>query len=288
MEKKCSTLLACPEEKQIVFSKKGYNISQCTACLHRFTSVNDVASHLDSTYSDSYFFEGKEGYPNYLEEKNMLYASGEKYTRIISRYIKPGKVLDVGCAAGFILKAFADKGWECYGVEPNETMAKYGRNELGLNIHTGGLETFNESSQFDLINLIQVIGSFYDLDAAMQNLAKLSKKDGLVMVESWDRDSFAARFFGNNWHEYCPPSVIHWYNDKTLQQLFSYYGFELIKKGRPSKKINLKHGLAIIAENSSRSKLKKNIFSFLSRTLGNLSVPYPPVDVKWYLFRKTK
>jgi hypothetical protein len=80
--------------------------------------------------------------------------------------------------------------------------------------------------------------------------------------------------------------VVHWYSDETLNQLFSYYGFKLIAKGRPSKKINLKHGLAIIAENSKKSVLKKRFFNFLSKTLGNMAVPYPPVDVKWYLFQK--
>ena len=120
----------------------------------------------------------------------------------------------------------------------------------------------------------------------MQNVKQLSKPGGLVLVESWDMNCLAARFFGASWHEYCPPSVVHWFSDDTLKQLFKYYGFELIAKGRPSKKINLKHGLAIIAENSSSSSLKKRFFNFLSRTLGGIAVPYPPVDVKWYLFKK--
>lgn len=286
MEKACSSFLDCKEEKVILFTKKGYVIKECKKCGHRSTDIKDLETHLADTYSDSYFFEGKDGYPNYLEEKEMLYRSGLKYTRVISKYMKPGKVLDVGCAAGFILKAFEEKGWECYGVEPNETMAAYGRNELKLNIRTGGMETFNSDEKFDLINLIQVVGSLYDLDKAMQNVSELNRPGGLVLVESWDMKCLAARFFGSSWHEYCPPSVVHWYSDETLSQLFRYYGFKLISQGRPSKKINLKHGLAIIAENSKKSAIKKRFFNLLSKTLGNMAVPYPPVDVKWYLFQK--
>lgn len=286
MKKKCSSFLECKEEKIALFTKKGYVIKECKKCGHRSTDIKDMETHLSETYSDSYFFEGKDGYPNYLEEKEMLYRSGLKYTRVISKYMKPGKVLDVGCAAGFILKAFEQKGWQCYGVEPNETMATYGRNELNLDIRTGGMETFSSSEKFDLINLIQVVGSLYDLDKAMQNVSALSRQGGLVLVESWNMKCLAARFFGASWHEYCPPSVVHWYSDETLNQLFSYYGFKLIAKGRPSKKINLKHGLAIIAENSKKSAIKKRFFNFLSKTLGNMAVPYPPVDVKWYLFQK--
>ncbi len=286
MKKVCSSFLDCGEGRVDLFTKKGHLIKECQTCEHRFTEIRDVENHLQDTYSDTYFFEGKEGYPNYLEEKDMLYRSGEKFAKIISKYTRPGKVLDVGCAAGFILKAFEKAGWECYGVEPNDTMASYGREQLKLDIRTGGMETFSSDQQFDLINLIEVIGSLYDLDKAMQNVQQLCKEGGLVLVESWDMKCAAARFFGSNWHEYCPPSVVHWFSDATLSQLFEYYGFKLIAQGRPSKKINLKHGLAIIAENSSNGGLKKKLFDFLSRTLGKVAVPYPPVDVKWYLYKK--
>ncbi|HET7116378.1 MAG TPA: class I SAM-dependent methyltransferase [Hanamia sp.] len=286
MKKKCTSLLECNEERDSLFTKNGYIIKECKTCGHRFTEIKDIDNHLVEAYSDDYFFEGKAGYPNYLEEKDMLYKSGLKYAKVVSKYTKPGKVLDVGCAAGFILKAFEKKGWECYGIEPNDTMASYGRKELNLDIRTGGMETFSPDQKFDLINLIEVIGSLYDLDKAMKNVSQLCKRGGLVLVESWDMKSFAALFFGKKWHEYCPPSVVHWYSDKTLTQLFNYYGFEIIAKGRPSKKITLKHGLAIIAENSSRSALKKRFFNFLRKTLGDIAIPYPPVDVKWYLFKK--
>jgi SAM-dependent methyltransferase len=286
MKKECASFLECTQQKKTLFTKKGFLIKECTTCGHRFTDIKNRENHLSETYSDGYFFEGKDGYPNYLEEKEMLYRSGVKFTKILTKYTKPGKVLDVGCAAGFILKAFENAGWECYGIEPNETMASYGRNELKLNITTGGMETYNVNQKFDLINLIEVIGSLYDLDKSMHNVSELCTKGGLVLVESWDMQCLAARFFGANWHEYCPPSVTNWFSDKTLNQLFNYYGFKIIAKGRPSKKINLKHGLAIIAENSSKSSLKKRAFNFLSRTLGDKAIPYPPIDVKWYLFKK--
>ena len=69
-----------------------------------------------------------------------------RYAKLISKYTKPGKVLDIGSAAGFILKGFRDSGWICQGVEPNETMAAYGRRYLNL----GSIETLETNEQFDL------------------------------------------------------------------------------------------------------------------------------------------
>ena len=104
MKRICTSFLNCNEAKRLLFVKKGYPIRECEKCGHRFTQIQNVESHLDEVYSDDYFFEGKDGYPNYLKEKDLLYKSGIKYAKILSRYTKQGKVLDVGCAAGFILK----------------------------------------------------------------------------------------------------------------------------------------------------------------------------------------
>ena len=216
----------------------------------------------------------------------MLYRSGLKYAKILSKYTKPGHVLDVGSGAGFILKGLQQSGWQCYGVEPNDTMAAYGRNELNLDISTGSLEEYKTDLKFDLVNMIQVIGHLYDIDKALLAVSNLLKKEGLVLVESWDMESTVARLSGKNWHEYCPPSVITWFSDETLEQAFLYYGLHHVATGRPSKRINVNHGLSLIDESFPKFIFKKKLLQFFGRVFGKFNVPYPAVDLKWYLFKK--
>lgn len=285
--KYCEFYSLCKEERTLLFRKNGFEIKECNKCGYRYTDIDASRNQVKDVYSDDYFFKGQSGYPNYLQEKNILLRAGKKYAKIVAKYAPVGKVLDVGSAAGFILKGFESMGWECEGVEPNDTMASYGRTELNLKITTGSLEEFNSENRYDLITLIEVIGSFYDLDTAMKAVVRYIKDDGLVLVESWDRESRTARFFGKRWHEYCPPTVTHWYSDKTLNDLFQYYGFELVAKGRPSKKISIKHGLAILDTNTPNIIFKKGLFRFLSRVFGKWRISYPPLDLKWYIFKKT-
>jgi 2-polyprenyl-3-methyl-5-hydroxy-6-metoxy-1,4-benzoquinol methylase len=283
---KCNSNIDCTEQKLLLFSKNGYPIVDCKKCVRRFAVIRDVNTHLSQVYSDDYFFEGKDGYPNYLEEKDILINYGVHYAEIIRKYINPGKVLDIGCAAGFILKGFESLGWQGYGIEPNETMANYGRSELNLDIQTGSLETYSTENKFDLITLIQVIGHLYDVDKALENISHLLNHNGLVLVESWNMKSLAARILGKHWHEYSPPSVINWFSDKSLNYLFSNYGFKIIASGFPAKRINLQHALSLLDKNSPNIIYKKKIFGMLGNSLGRLVINYPPVDLKWYLFRK--
>jgi len=285
MKKICSSYINCNEEKKVLFEKKGYPILECEKCSHKFTKIADHDEHLNEIYSDEYFFAGKEGYPNYLDQQDLLCAHGRRYAKLLSKYTKRGRVLDVGCAAGFILKGFEQSGWECYGIEPNETMAAYGREHLHLRIEANNIENFSTDKKFDLINIIQVIGHVYDPDQTLQNVSCLLNKNGLVLVESWNRNSLSARILGKRWHEYSPPSVIHWYSDKTLTELFNYHGFKLIAKGHPVKRISVEHALSFLEAKRPLRYFKKGIQA-MRRLSGKLTMINPFFDVKWYVFQK--
>lgn len=285
---KCNLYVECNEGKTLFTQKNNFPIWDCQKCLRRFSVIGNCESHLSQVYCDDYFFDGKSEYANYLEDKNILVNSGVRYAKRIGKYTEPGKILDVGCAAGFILEGFLSKGWTGQGIEPNVTMAEYGKKELNIEIHAGSLEDFKSDEKFDLVTLIQVIGHFYDLDKSMVNISNLLTQNGLVLVESWNMKSIAARIFGKRWHAYSPPSTINWFSDESLKKLFKDHGFLFVDAGYPVKIITMKRAFSIIENKSPDFFFKKKIFSFLKNTLGRLIFIYPPFDVKWYIFRKTR
>jgi len=279
--------LSCKHDyKKLLFQKAGIPVVECQDCGHRFAEIKDVNMHVSTVYSDSYFFEGKDGYPNYLEEEKILRSSGKRYARIISRFTKPGEMLDIGSAAGFILSGFYEAGWNCEGIEPNDTMAGYGRNHLGLKIKTGSFEQFKSDKEYDLITLIQVIGHFYDLNKAILNVSEHLKPGGFALIESWNRNSLYARLMGSNWPEYSPPSVLHYFSDTTLINQLNIVGLHLVDKGHPVKQINLKHAASFLESKLPEFQLKRKLFNFFSGVAGKLPLPYPFLDLKWYLFQK--
>jgi len=276
----------CQKATKYVFAVDDYSIFECRDCGHRMTRPKEIKSHVNKTYSDNYFFCGGAGYPNYLEEKSLLIKHGYRYGNILAKYIRSqGKVLDVGSAAGFVLRGLIDVGWEGYGVEPNETMAEHARNRLGLNVKTGTIESFQSEKKFDLVCLIQVIAHLVDPNETLQILQKILSKGGFILVETWNYRSWTAKSFGKLWHEYSPPSVLHWFCPESLNYLFSRFNFEFVARGRPSKKIIWKHAKSLILYNINKFPFISQIEKILTTIPDKFSIPYPSEDLFWSLYK---
>ena len=93
-----------------LFERHGYWILECAECGHRSAEITPAADHVAEQYGDAYFFGGGAGYSDYLAEAGLLRDRGRQYGRLLHRYRAPGRVLDVGSAAGCILQGLGDEG----------------------------------------------------------------------------------------------------------------------------------------------------------------------------------
>ncbi|MBS1797366.1 MAG: class I SAM-dependent methyltransferase [Acidobacteria bacterium] len=270
----------CLSESKFAFEAKGFPVRDCVKCGHRFAEIAADEAHVARVYDDAYFSGGGAGYSDYLADAEMLAARGRMYAAKLGKFApEKGKMLDVGAAAGFILKGFVDSGWRGAGLEPNERIARAGREKLGLDLRAGSLESFATDEKFDLVSMIQVAAHFYAPRTAFRKAAELLNDDGLLLVETWNRESLSARFFGQNWHEYSPPSVLQWFSAKGLTEFLKEFGFERVGGGRPSKKISGAHAKSLL-----KYRLGDN---FLLKLIPDrFNFPYPSEDLFWALFRK--
>lgn len=284
--------LICGGTSQFLFDKYDYSIRGCGSCGHRFLDLSTGAGHVQQVYDDSYFQGGGAGYPDYLAEGRLLRRHGRRYAKLLRRYMAPGRMLDVGAAAGFILQGFADDGWQGEGTEPNAAMAEYGRSQLHLQLHTGPLEQLPQSpsyrpGSYDLVTMIQVVAHFYELRRAFEVAAQATKPGGFWLIETWNRDSWTARLLGANWHEYSPPSVLHWFSPQDLAQLARQYGFEAIAQGHPQKRINGAHAKSLLRYKLEERAWSRPLASLLQLVPDQLEIPYPAEDLFWGLYQKT-
>jgi SAM-dependent methyltransferase len=246
---------------------------------------NEPESHVVAHYGDDYFEGGGAGYSDYVSEGHLLRNHGRRYGKMLARKLGAGTVLDVGSAAGFLLQGLVDTGWSGKGVEPNGKMAAYARNALGLDVFQGPFESFRAERGFDLVTMVQVIAHFLNPMETVRQAARLLKPGGSLFVESWNRNSWTAKLFGKNWHEYSPPTVLHWFDIKGMRTMGEKAGLSVQAWGRPIKWLDGAHAKSLFHHvlGGTAGALALPIVRLLP---DGMPIPYPSEDLFWMLLRK--
>ena len=276
----------CRGSSRASFEKHGHWIHECEICHHLFVPIERTPQHVTQVYDDGYFSAGGTGYPGYLGGADLLTAHGRRYGDLLKRFMEPGEVLDVGSAAGFILKGLEESGWKGYGVEPNRRMAEYASSALGVQVEVGTLEQLQTTRRYDLVAMIQVVAHLYDLRKAFQVAADITKPGGFWLIETSDRSSLIAQLLGKNWHMYSPPSVVNYFTPAHLSALVKEYGFEEVARGRPTKWLKGNHVKSLIKYKLEGSRVER-LGTLIRRLLPDgLPVPYPSFDLFWAIYQK--
>jgi SAM-dependent methyltransferase len=194
----------------------------------------------------------------------------------------------VGSAAGFISAGLADAGWRPTGLEPNASMVAHAREVLGLDASQGSLEDAPDGEPFDAVCLIQVIGHFHDLPRALASAARLTRPGGLCLVEYWRRDSAVARLLGRYWHEYSPPSVLHWFTRESLDRAMAAHGFASVAHGAPKKYIAGSHAKSLLLHKMAGIPAGGLLSAPLRLIPDDARLRYPAFDLEWRLYRRTE
>tara|TARA_Y100000310_G_C20675999_1_gene813059 strand:- start:641 stop:1357 length:717 start_codon:yes stop_codon:yes gene_type:complete len=98
----------------------------------------------------------------------------------------PGeKVLDVGCGLGYFLLTLAKKGVDCYGIDTSPESLDYVREHITPNVKTGSCTSIPyEENTFDKILFCEVIEHVADDDAALQEIRRVLKPGGRLVVST--------------------------------------------------------------------------------------------------------
>jgi len=276
----------CGVEARYVFDARGYPMFRCDRCRYTFTSPS--RQDLANIYDDGYF-SGRgdgSGYPDYLAEGAMLRERGARYGRLLNRYATPGRILDVGAAAGFILQGYLDAGWSGAGVEVNGSMASFARDRLGLDVRSGALESLDVTERFDVVSFIQVAAHFADPKAALARAAELTAPGGWWLFETWNSESLTARAFGRNWHAYSPPSAVRALSPHALDAFAARFGFAPVAHGTPRKVIDARHAKFVLSALARTSLLARGVRGLATLVPDRTHIGYPALDVFWALYRR--
>lgn len=208
-----------------LFEKDGYPICRCSSC--GLVQVGSSLSHaeLEQIYDEAYF--SSEVFHDYIAERQVRVEAGRAAVRTLVRLVPSGRLLDVGCAAGFFLEA-ASPHYEVTGVELSPYASAYAREELGLRVYTGDITAGSlEGEQFDVVTVWNTVEHMANPLEAFEAIAKVSRPGALLVLSTGDASGPLARRDLEGWNLMTPPYHLFFFSPKTIDLLLAKTGFAL-------------------------------------------------------------
>ncbi len=191
------------------------DLMKCGNCDFVYADIkDDYIEKMNSDNADgaSSAYEDQQTFIDVLWFQRIVH----KFTKVKGR----GKVLDVGCGNGLLLKCFVEFGWDCYGVDLSPWSRKYS-DLYGFNFIQGKLENLRlEENSFDLIVSTSTLEHIAQPLLHVEEVARLLKPGGIgyfVGIPNYRSISIVlglSRFYSNT-----PPGHVNYFTTKTARTL---------------------------------------------------------------------
>ncbi len=156
-----------------------------------------------------------------------------KHLSIVHRFLKPGRILDVGCASGRFLSVAVAAGWIARGIEPSRSLSRRAQEALGEGVvHPVTLEEIEiQRDSFDAVTLWDLLEHVADPLFCLRKCRTLLRPGGHVFANVPDLDSLQARMFGRRW-PLILPEHLQYFNRKSLRIASELTDLHLVTFGR--------------------------------------------------------
>lgn len=190
-----------------------------------------IPSALASYYTQDYpsFTLSSASRQNVLQRAAYRYGQ-MKRVRIVKRFCRAGKLLDVGCGAGdFLFEMDRIEGWRSLGVEPSRHACSYARRVLGVDVVCGTLARASlADATFDVVTLWNTLEHVYDPRRNLQQTRRVLRPGGVVILSTPVMSGLLRQWFGPYWVEWDLPRHLYIFSQETLGRFLRETGFHLI------------------------------------------------------------
>jgi 2-polyprenyl-3-methyl-5-hydroxy-6-metoxy-1,4-benzoquinol methylase len=199
-----------------------FTIVRCRNCGLAYLNPRPDASEIGAFYPPNYGEHVASASPNpfALAEAAMVHR----------RCRRPGRILEIGCAAGYFLGAMRELGWEVAGVEPDPEAARKAASVDGATVKTGILQQGDfENSSFDAVALWSVLEHLHNPLDTMKIISGLLKPDGHLFFGIPNFGSLERKVFGSRWFGLDVPRHLYHFTPSTVRKLLSAAGLEPVE-----------------------------------------------------------
>lgn len=209
---------ACNSPRQrLSFHAKGFAIARCEECASLFVQEPPNSAQIQSIYLEQGYYQHS---PDSIDR---IRAENARRCRTLLRLSPGRKLLDVGCAAGFLLDAATAAGFEAYGLDQTPHTVAEAR-ARGHRVVLGTLEELardpgEQGGGYDVVTALDVIEHVPDPGSFLQQLVDLTRPGGLTVLSTPNYSGLVARVMGPRDPYMIPPEHLNFFTVTGLRAL---------------------------------------------------------------------
>ena len=212
--------------KDYFLTQEPFEIMVCEDCGLLYTTPKPSDEKLGDYYkSDEYYShqENKKGFiPRVYEAVKSVNLKHK--IAIATQGKEPGWLLDIGCGVGDFLHYAEQNGWQCTGAEPSEDAASIAKKRIKAEIMLPkDLEKLPDES-FDVITMWHVLEHVSDLQWQVNQLNRLLKKGGRLVIALPNFRSYDAQYYKDKWAAYDVPRHLNHFSQDSIAKIFNING----------------------------------------------------------------
>ncbi len=221
-----------------------FDVMKCANCEVLFANEFPTSKKIMNIYSVNYYSPWTDSAGTIpMSVELMKKKTFRAYLNLLPKYIKlkGKKLLDIGCATGFLLETAKEKGCDCWGVELNPFGAKESSKKFPRRIFNGILEKSKfKDGFFDIITMVDLIEHTQNPLAVMKEVLRITKKGGYVLMVTPNVGGMWAKVLGKKWTNFKEEHLFY-FKETSLRYMINKSGFNFIFGKPVTKTLTLRY-----------------------------------------------
>jgi SAM-dependent methyltransferase len=161
--------------------RQAYELAICSACDLLYVASERPARDARTVFEDEHYMETAltcAPWRDWNVREHFVPKLG-----LLERHGPVGRLLDIGCGDGLFLEAAHKRGWQCFGVEYNPSLAASAARRVEAGIVRSSAQSLSfETGAFDAATLIHVLEHMDEPRNALADARRVLRTGGLLYV----------------------------------------------------------------------------------------------------------
>lgn len=216
--------------------KYGFTFVSCRTCGLVYVNPRPTRAALAAFYRKVYFSADRPDGAgvHHLHHAEAKLATAKLRLEMVQEFCAKGRLLDVGCAGGFLVQAADLAGWCAVGMDINpdagrrSARARRAHREVPIRQVTGlAEESPFAPGRFDVVALLDVLEHVASPAACLFEARRLLAPGGVLLLETPNMDGWLPRVAGCRHPWVRPPEHLTHFGPESLRLLLDRTGFHL-------------------------------------------------------------